>query len=262
MEKLISIHIKSDFGVFKKPDTNTPMYFTFNMLHKPALLGILGAIIGENGFQKYGEMPDYYKKLKDIKVAIAPLEENNKLFHHNGNFVKTIITYNNTTGLANEDGNLIVREQTLVFPAFKCWLLLDLDKNIEVKLYTYLKESYAEYLPYMGKNEFSIWWDSFTEYDFEGFSPIDNFYIMSLFIKKETLKDGKNNSCFQPSVFSGIENKFSYFERLPIAYEEDPLFQYKYEDFVFTNWELKQIYTLPKSYLLYKLSNNEVIQMF
>ena len=54
MEKLVSINIKSDFGFLKKPDTNDPIYLTFNMLHKPALLGILGAIIGEKGFQKHG----------------------------------------------------------------------------------------------------------------------------------------------------------------------------------------------------------------
>ena len=50
MIKLISVDFYADFGFLKKPDTNNPMYFSFNMLHKPALLGILGAIIGERGF--------------------------------------------------------------------------------------------------------------------------------------------------------------------------------------------------------------------
>jgi CRISPR-associated protein Cas5h len=79
MEKLVSINIKSDFGFLKKPDTNDPIYLTFNMLHKPSLLGILGAIIGEKGFQKHGEMPEYYRKLKGLKVSIAPLEKTEKL---------------------------------------------------------------------------------------------------------------------------------------------------------------------------------------
>jgi len=264
MEKIISISIKSDFGFLKKPDTNDPIYLTFNMLHKPSLLGILGAIIGEKGFQKHGEMPEYYKKLKGLRVSIAPLEENGKAYHENGNFSKTIIKYNNTTGLASEEegGNLMITEQSLVAPAFKCWIMLDQENEIETKLYKYLKENKAEYLPYLGKNEFSLWWDNFEEYEYEPLSPNGVFQINSLFIKEETLKEGKINARFRPGILSMSGSKYMYFERLPIGYIESPLFQYEYRDFAFTNWELKQDYMLPESYPLYKLSNNEIIQMF
>ena len=44
--KLISIELKSDFGFFKKPDINDSIYLTYNMIHKPALLGLFGAIYG------------------------------------------------------------------------------------------------------------------------------------------------------------------------------------------------------------------------
>lgn len=264
MEKLVSINIKSDFGLLKKPDTNDPIYLTFNMLHKPSLLGILGAIIGEKGFQKHGEMPEYYRKLKGLKVSIAPLEENGRKYHENGNFAKTAIKYNNTTGLASEEegGNLMVTEQALIAPAFKCWILLNLKNEIEEKLYSFLKENKAEYLPYMGKNEFSLWWDNFKEYTYEPLSPNGEFQINSLFIKEETVKEGKINVRFRPGVLSVTRSKFMYFERLPIRYIESPLFQYEYKDFAFTNWDLKQDYVLPESHPLYKLSNNEVIQLF
>ncbi|MDY0142130.1 MAG: type I-B CRISPR-associated protein Cas5 [Bacteroidales bacterium] len=264
MKKVISINIKSDFGFLKKPDTNDPIYLTFNMLHKPSLLGILGAIIGEKGFQKHGEMPDYYKKLKDLNVSIAPLEENGKTYHESGGFTKTIIKYNNTTGLASEEkgGNLIITEQTLVAPAFKCWVLVDMENETEAKLYNYLKGSKAEYLPYMGKNEFSLWWDNFQEYKYETFKPEGAFQIKSLFIKEETVKEGKINNRFRPGVLTLNGSKYMYFERLPIGYIESPLFQYEYKDFAFTNWELKQDYVLPDSYPLYKLSSNEIIQLF
>ncbi len=54
-------------------------------------------------------------------------ELNEKVYHENGNFTKTIIKYNNTTGLASEEtgGNLMVSEQTLLEPAFRCFALLD-----------------------------------------------------------------------------------------------------------------------------------------
>jgi CRISPR-associated protein Cas5h len=264
MKKLVSVNIKSDFGFLKKPDTNDPIYLTFNMLHKPALLGILGAIIGEKGFQKHGEMPEYYKNLKSVPVSIAPLEGEGKSYHENGNFAKTIIKYNNTTGLASEEegGNLMVTEQTLVAPAFKCWVMLDMGKELETKIYNYLKNSKAEYLPYMGKNEFSLWWDNFIEYDFGTFSSDETFKINSLFIKEEAVRKGKINIHFCPGVLSSNESNFMYFERLPIGYVEAPLFQYNYRDFAFTNWELKQDYVLPESHSLYKLSSNEIIQLF
>lgn len=264
MKKLVSINIKSDFGLLKKPDTNDPIYFTFNMLHKPALLGIVGAIIGEKGFQKHGEMPEYYKNLKSVPVSIAPLEEDGKCFHENGNFVKTIIKYNNATGLASkeEGGNLMVTEQTLVAPAFKCWIMLNMEKEVDTKIYNYLKNCKAEYLPYMGKNEFSLWWNNFNEYDFTIYSPDGVFQINSLFIKEENVKEGKINVRFLPGVISSSGNKYMYFERLPVAYIEAPLFQYEYKEFAFTNWELKQTYILPESFPLYKLSSNEIIQLF
>ena len=83
-----------------------------------------------------------------------------------------------------------------------------------------------------------------------------------MFIKEETVKDGKISARFRPGVLSMTGSKFMYFERLPIGYIESPLFQYEYKDFAFTNWDLKQDYILPESYLLYKLSNNEIIQLF
>lgn len=264
MEKLVSINIKSDFGFFKKPDTNDPIYLTFNMLHKPSLLGILGAIIGEKGFQKQGEMPGYYRKLKNLKISMAPLEKNGKTYHENGNFAKTVIKYNNTTGLASEEegGNLMVTEQTLVSPAFKCWILLNLGSEIEAKLYRYLKENKADYLPYMGKNEFSLWWDNFEEHEYEIFKPQGVFRIDSLFIKELPVKDGKFENLFQLDIFSNEKTNYLYLERLPVGYEETILFQYEYENFAFTNWQLKQNYNLPSEYVLYKLSNNEIIQLF
>lgn len=264
MKKLVSFNIKSDFGFLKKPDTNDPIYLTFNMLHKPALLGILGAIIGQSGFQKHGEMPEYYKNLKSVLVSIAPLEENGKVYHENGNFVKTIIKYNNTTGLASEEegGNLMIIEQALVAPAYKCWIMLDMERDLESKIYNNLKNCNAEYLPYMGKNEFSLWWDNFTEYDYEPFHPDGIFRIDSLFIKEEKVKDGKIDPLFQLDVQSSIGKEYLYFERLPVSYETTKLFQYEYKDFAFTNWQLRQNYKLPESNPLYKLSSDEIIQLF
>lgn len=268
MDKIISIDLKADFGFLKKPDTNDPIYLTFNILHKPALLGILGAILGLQGFsevkktEKKGKkkieqslsqeklLPDYYKKLNELKVGIKPLNA------ENGNFEKTIIKYNNGVGYANRDGgNLIVAEQTLIRPNYRCYILIKDDS----RLYEYLKHSKAEYLPYLGKNDFSLWWSNFTEYQFSLFNSVErSFQISSIFVKEDTLKEGKKKQITFNPLGDFSESKFMYFENLPIAYNTD-LMQYKYQSFAYTNWDLKQNYNVDN---LYKLDNNEIIQLF
>ncbi len=276
MKQLVSIDFHADFGMLKKPDTNDPIYITFNMLHKPTLLGILGAILGLKGFEapepkskkkntaKKGELTlaydqeeekyfiaEYYSKLCHIPIGIKPLED------ENGNFSKTVIKYNNGVGYANQDGgNLIVTEQTLINPAYRCFLLLDLSNENEQKLYNYLKNNEADFLPYLGKNEFSIWWDNWQVYDYQQFiAENKTFKIDSIFIKEVPVKDGKTfKASFRPT---GIK-KFMYFETLPTHYSEQPI-QYNYSAFAYTDYELKQEYPIEN---LYKLSNNEIIQLF
>lgn len=261
MNKLISIDLFSDFGMLKKPDTNEPVYLTFNILHKPALLGILGAIIGEAGFKEKGILPDYYLKLRDLKIGIQPLR------HENGNFQKTTIAYNNTTGMASKEqgGNLIVTEQTIVAPAFRCYFLLDLHNQIHQKLDENLSNYNAEYLPYLGKNEFSIWWEKYQEFKFGEFKPTENFKISSIFIKDKPVKEGMAEEYFD--LFADLSDKgnsFIYFEHLPIRYAEIAPKQYQYEfrNFAFSDWAYKPEYK-PGDFTLLKIySNGQIIQVF
>ena len=97
INKIISFNIQSDFGMFKKPDVNN-VYFTFNIVPKPTLLGILGAIIGLKGYsqmKKDDEFPEFYKKLQDLYIGIIP-------YGNKGVFQKRLIKYNNTVGYANK----------------------------------------------------------------------------------------------------------------------------------------------------------------
>ncbi len=266
MNKLISIDLFADFGMLKKPDTNEPVYLTFNMLHKPALLGILGAIIGLEGFREKGKLPEYYEKLKDLKIGIQPLR------HENGNFQKSTVKYNNATGLANKDADnkngatLNVIEQFLIAPAFRCFLLLDTDNELHEKIDKNLKNNYAEYLPYLGKNEFSMWWEKYKIYEFDSFDPDGTFTIKTIYIKDEPLKDSKDTGAllnYDPVFDDKLEGySFSYFERLPIEYQDLGAnnFQYKYQKFAFTDWGLKLKH--KGSNHLLNIKNYGIIQVF
>lgn len=57
---------------FKRPEVNTYYYYTFGNIHKVALLGMFGAILGYHGYNNTIELPEFYQKLKDIKISILP----------------------------------------------------------------------------------------------------------------------------------------------------------------------------------------------
>lgn len=237
--KALSFEISGKTAIFKKPDVNSYAYFTYNNIHKPALLGILGAIIGLDGYTKlydsnrglkdgksgYNDgFPDYYEKLKDLKVSIVPLAKN-------GYFSKKIQTFNNSVGYASfeKGGNLIVREQWLENPK---WQIIILENDIEEykKIKEYLVNKKAVYIPYLGKN------DHFANIDFVKEIELDEklfldegIYIDSLFIKSGEI-NGYEREGELPFIFQEIS---------PISLQKDFHF-YEYVTLCFTNCELDE----------------------
>lgn len=263
MEKLVSVDLKAPMGLLKKPDINEgggkQLYLTFNMLHKPALLGIFGAIVGFSGYDKPGEFPEYYLKLKELPVGIQPLNTDR------GNFTKTIVQYNNSVGYASHEagGNLVIAEQILIRPTFRCYVLLRTENELHRQLDAYLQQSKAEYIPYLGKNEFHLWWENYREYNFELFDYSRNYQIDTIFHKgdqlvKEMRKRSGNSS---PFIFSSIPAgpEFLNFEELPIGFDQK-LKQYQREMFTYTNYTFKKDYRLDG--LFWLKEENVIIQLF
>lgn len=256
MEKLISIDFKADFGFLRKPDTNEGISMSYNMLHKPGLLGIFGAILGLEGYQKRGVLPEYYKKLKDLKVGIEPLE------HQNGNFSKTTIVYTNTVGYANKDGNLIASENTLIKPSFRVYVAVE-EGN---PLIAYLKNGQAEYIPYLGKNEFPLWWENYREYELRPFGFDQDFEVKTLFVKnEESVRSHESES--RPVGFAALLSRFTdaffFFERLPMDFREFETkrgkeYQYDLVPFVYSNARFKADFQIDN---LYGLGSSQVVQL-
>ncbi|MGK9368408.1 type I-B CRISPR-associated protein Cas5b [Melioribacter sp. Ez-97] len=259
--KIVSIDFKASFGVLKKYDINEDIYLTYNCLHKPALLGMFGAIIGLKGYyQAFIEgrrEPEYYEKFKNMKIGIQPINSSN------GNFLKTVIVYNNSVGYASKEtgGNLVVKEQTLISPSYRVYILLDKDEY-SIKLYKYLKNVEAEFIPYLGKNDFQIFWDKPKEHKAIKFNPSSSFSISSIFIKEDIVKAHLQESF---SIDFGNENKepfFMYFERLPIGFSQITK-NYELAEFVYTNAVFKPSFELSN---LYEIEcedcNKQIIQVF
>jgi CRISPR-associated protein Cas5h len=264
---LISFDLQAGFGVFKKPDVNEGMQLTFNMLHKPALLGILGSIAGLKGYEKKGEFPEYYRLLQSLQIGIEPLEG----WHERGNFTKTVIKYTNTVGYANAGMNLLVTEQTLHKPAYRCYLLLDTDLPLQALLHERILAGEAEYLPYFGKNECSAWWETLGEngvksYNFMEFQKNVDFQINSLFISQYSLRSQKIKPKLSPTTRSVMNaSTFGYFERLPTHFREDKkmeFIQYELADFAYSDWYFTKESTINDLYQINCEGIKKIIQVF
>jgi CRISPR-associated protein Cas5h len=247
-------------GFLKKPDINEKIYLTYNMLHKPALLGILGAISGIKGYEKNGVLPEYYQKLKHLKIGIEPLDSDK------GNYTKTTISYNNTTGFASNEtgGNLIVTEQVLLKPSFRCYLLLDTNNGLENMLYDRITKQQAEYLPYFGKNDFSVWWEQshVKEYSYSEESSDSLCCVRTIFCKGDTTVKAERGDWMDDFDLLPTEptsSLFFYFEKLPISFDEK-LMQYQLADFAYTSAKFKANSSLKNLYYLTK--ENVYVQLF
>lgn len=253
MNKLISIDIKADFGFFRKPDVNNTINLSYNIIHKPAVLGIAGAIVGLEGYTEKGKLPDYYNAFKDIKIGVQPLDD------EKGNFQKTNIKYSDSTGFNNKDkdkkpATRLTEEITLIHPQYRIYMLLNTACGYQVKLLDYLSEAKSEFIPYFGKNEFTAWWDkeSYKEYDFVENPEINgSIQIKTVFLKDFLLRE--NTEAPEPDIFSGqeIEIPFMYFERLPKDFDLK-LMQYDLGEFVYSSYLIKNAENLKNLFYLKK----------
>ncbi len=254
--KLISFDLKADFAFFRKPETNATINLSYNIIHKPALLGVLGAILGLEGYKEKGKLPQYYEVLKNLQVGIEPLN------HDKGNYAKTKIKYTNTIGYANKGANFLTEELTLVSPEYRIYLLLDETLEYQQKLIDYLSNGIAEYIPYLGKNEFTAWWhtNTYREYTFsEKEAPHDGVKIKSVFQKRSILKgntEAPSPDFLNPDAF---EHSFMYFERLPRDFDLE-LMQYDIAEFVYSNNYFINAQTLEN--LIYINELDSYVQLF
>lgn len=215
-------------AMFKKPDVNSVHYYTYGHIHKPALIGLFGAVLGYAGYSQMDgkdRYPEYYQRLKDLQVSISPNADK-------GYFAKKIVGYNNSVGYASREqgGNLIVKEQWIEDPSWDIFVLLDCDEA--KKLAEYMTERKCIYIPYLGKND----------------HPADIVQVMisegSMEEHAETLDClfPKNKAQIDPDadLFDGVENPFKYEEALPIVLDADTN-QYVLEKFIYTNMTLQKI---------------------
>lgn len=234
----LTFKLSGKTGFFKQPDVNTYQYYTYGHIHKVALLGIFGAILGLDGYNqqnKSDSFPEFYAQLQHLKVAIQPLNEE-------GYIPKKVQVFNNSVGYASkeEGGNLIVKEQWLEMPAWQIYLLFD---NLEADvLLQDLKSRFLEkrfvYLPYLGKNDHYANIEGIEVYPLKAQSPDSPVRIHSLFPKLSGTLVPQDHLFLDDT--EALD--FKYEERLPLAIDPDSN-QYQTIPFVYTNIPVKLLDT-------------------
>lgn len=223
--KILKFTLSGKQAMFKRPDVNTYYYFTYGQIHKPALLGIFGAILGYQGFNQMKETaayPEYYEKLQDIKVSICPNAPK-------GYFNKKIVSFNNSVGYASKEqgGNLIVKEQWLEAPSWDIYLSVEHEEA--QKLGEALLNRKCEYIPYLGKNDHAA--DIYDVNELTGEAVSQAQRLDCLFPKKQAEIDADDWDTEKP---------FKYEESLPVSLDEITNL-YKMEKFVYTNMPLLKL---------------------
>lgn len=240
-----SIDLVGEMALFKKNDANDIVYISYNFIHKPAVLGLLGAILGYTGYSKSGskEMPEYYKKLKDLKIAIQPL--------YSKPLKKVITGFNNATGLGSDAGVWQIKEQILVGEPYIKYRIFILEDNSEQTnnelngLKKRLKKNESEYPLYFGKNEFFAHYENYKEYEA---TKINNgeYYINSL------IKKGDNNQ-----VIFFKDHSFDDFNPFDLNTNTgNTIYEYLPYDFDDNGFYLKDLFLFTENKVIINNSND------
>jgi len=253
--KALKFTLSGDSAFFKDNVINT-VYLTYGNIHRVALLGIFGAILGYGGYSKQNDMlkkknkkkpdyPEFYEKLKDIKISIV---SNGK----NGYFNKKLQTFNNSVGYASkeEGGNLIVKQFWLENPSWGIYILLDCDEA--KKIADYMQNRKAIYLPYLGSNDHlaNIMDVEIIDIEEKMSSEDETIEILSM-IKDSDISEKKKN-VFSIDKNSIRDDIYKYSEYLPVTLSKE-LNQYEKEKMTITNMSV----ILKKSY--YKVEDKNIV---
>lgn len=240
MLETIKFELSSRMAIIKKPDSNET-YYTYTFPHKIMIYGILGAIIGLNGYNYYSlkkclkedveELPEFYSKLCNLKIAIVPYIDNK-------NFKKKIQSFNNSVGYASQEqgNNLIVKEQCLENPK---WDIYIMDNNSDEynKIKEYLLNRKCEYIPYIGKNDHFANIKNVKVFNIESKSNSEK--IDSIF-DKDILADYIDDfdEMFTAGFTGKKDEKYEYIEVNPTKLNEKIGYT-NFKQFIFTNKSLK-----------------------
>lgn len=209
---------------YRMPYINKNCYFTYGNIHKNALLGMLGALLGYGGYtqqykKKYGynkiptketeefteeSYPEFFERLWPVKISILPKYTDRAI-------PRNMISFNNSTGAASteEGGNLIVTEQVLERPAWEIAVLLDCEEAEKIK--DYIVNRKGVFFPYLGRNDYPA---NISDISVEEAIIEDKSFGRLHCLWPETAAE-ENDDLFDFDECLDAEDDFYYSEQLP-----------------------------------------------
>jgi len=204
-DKLLTFRLYGNFAHFNQPLSNR-FKNSYSIIPKPQLLGMIGSIIGLKGYVNTETLPEFYKKLKNLKVYIKP---------NNCNIKSFMVKYNSFNSFLNNISsnypNVFIMEQILLNPDYEIGILLNTENKIHKKIVKKIKYEKSFFNPYLGKNEF----------------PANIQYIS---LKNYKVNHDIEINCKSIISFDEVKNETTgntKFERLPIKFDKN--FKYIYE---------------------------------
>lgn len=245
--KILKFTLSGKSAFFKKPDVNSNLYFTYGNVHKIALTGIFGAILGYGGYNSMnikrifnkkstekdkGEFPEFYEKLRNLKISITPNGEK-------GFISKKVQVFNNSVGYASKEqgGNLIVKEQWLENPSWDIYLIMDNEES--EKIAKSIVEHKCVYTPYLGKNYHIADIGSIEIFKEEQIKILNETEKLDCLYLKNDFRLNIEEDDFDDFSDDDIEEKFKYEEKLPYELEKNTN-MYIVKSFVYTNINIKK----------------------
>lgn len=209
MKELIKFELSGKSAFFKKSMTNN-VCFSYNNIHPIVLRGLLGAIIGLEGYSLIGKstkaVPNFYTELKNLQIGIVPIYKDDTF-----SFPINPVTFTHTTGLASQDGTLIVNQNWLLNPKWEIYLSNNgLTEEIWNKLKEYLGNNQAEFIPYLGSNDHIA---RIKNIEFVNGVDSESDKIDSLFYVQSV----------EETIFKtfGNQGKKAFFENMPVSLCEE-----------------------------------------
>lgn len=236
--RILRFEISGKNAFFRNNEVNEKdITYSFGQIHKVALLGILGAIIGlgghnksfydkTNGINKDIVHPEFYSKLKNANVSIIPNSEEGFFQRKKYNMVNTCgYSINKST---KKGQTLMYTEQWIEEPSWTIYLDLSLvEKEVAEKIEDYILNNKSVYIPYLGKTNHIAIIDKQEIVKGERLLDLEDIKIDSLFVKDEKVE------ILMPSVLDD-DIFFEYREFLPVSYYDSNC-QYNKKLLVYTN---------------------------
>lgn len=141
--EILKFNLKGEFAYYRNNEVNK-INFTLPHIHKVALMGLFGAILGYKGYSQRTEdgHPEFYQRLKDIKIGISPKKYN---------FDKKIYSCVNSSCFYNDSKNIVINREYLQDVEWDIYLLLDCQEALNIKE-SIVNQNFI-FNPYLGVKE-------------------------------------------------------------------------------------------------------------